>query len=77
MISLCPVPPWRNIYSHHLKDVFDDLEMHGLKLHPRKYRFFQSQVGNLGHMIYPRGLGVQKAKVEAISKVRRPIDHVT
>jgi len=77
MTSSCLMPPWRNIYSHHLQDVFDHLGVHGLKLHPRKYRFFQSQVGNLGYMIYARGLGIQKAKVEAISKVPRPIDHVS
>jgi hypothetical protein len=29
---------------------------------------------NLGHMIYPSGLGVHKAKVEAISQVPQPID---
>jgi hypothetical protein len=29
---------------------------------------------NLGHMIYPRGLGDQKAKVDAISKVPIPVD---
>jgi hypothetical protein len=28
----------------------------------------------MGHMIYPSGLGVQKAKVEAISLVPQPID---
>jgi hypothetical protein len=28
----------------------------------------------LGRMIYPRGLGDQKAKVDAISKVPIPID---
>ncbi len=71
------MPPWRNIYSHHLQDVFNHLGVHGLKLHPIKSRFFQSQVWYLGHMIYPRGLGIQKAEVEAISKVPRPIDHLS
>jgi hypothetical protein len=28
-------------------------------------------------MIYPRGLGIEKAKVEEISKVPSPIDHVS
>jgi hypothetical protein len=38
--------------------------VYGLKLHLGKCGFFQSQVGYLGHMIYPWGLGfVQKAKV--------------
>jgi hypothetical protein len=47
--------------------------VYGLKLHLGKCGFFQSQVGYLGHMIYPWGLGfVQKTKVDAISKVPKP-----
>ncbi len=51
-------------HNHHLQYVFDCLGVYGLKLHLGKCGFFQSQVGYLGHMIYPWGLGfVQKAKV--------------
>ena len=57
--------------QRHLQFVFERLRAHGLKLHPGKCRFFHTQVEYLGHMIYPRGLGVQQAKVEAISKVPR------
>jgi hypothetical protein len=46
--------------------------VHGLKLHLGKCRFFQSQVEYLSHMIYSRGLEVQKAKVDMISKVPKP-----
>jgi hypothetical protein len=28
----------------------------------------------LGHVIYPGGLGVQQAKVEAIARIPRPTD---
>ncbi len=42
---------------------------HNLKFHPSNYGFLQTQVERLNHMIYPSGLGVQKAKVEAISQV--------
>jgi hypothetical protein len=56
-------------HGHHLQDVFKRLMVHGFKLHPRKFRFFQSQVEYLSHMIYPWGLGVQKAEVDMISKI--------
>ncbi len=42
---------------------------HNLKFDPSNCGFFQTQVEHLSHMIYPSGLGVQKAKVEAISQV--------
>jgi hypothetical protein len=54
---------------HHLQEVFERFKDHNLKLHPSKCYFFQTHVEYLGHMIYPNGLGVQKAKVEAISQV--------
>jgi hypothetical protein len=56
------------------QDVFKHLGTHKLKLHLGKCRFLQSQMEYLGHMIYPRGLGDQKAKVDAISKVPILID---
>jgi hypothetical protein len=52
---------------HHLQEVFGRLKKHNLKLHLGKCQFFHTQVEYLGHMIYLGGLGVQKAKVEAIS----------
>jgi hypothetical protein len=42
---------------------------HNFKFHPSKCGFLQTQVEYLNHMIYPSGLGVQKAKLEAISQV--------
>ncbi len=60
-------------HNHHLQNVFDCLGVYDLKLHLGKCGFFQLQVGYLGHMIYPRGLGfIQKAKVDVISKVPKP-----
>jgi hypothetical protein len=61
-------------HMHHLQEVFKIFKEHNLKLHPSKCRFFHTQVEYLGHMIYPSGLWVQKAKVEAISQVPQPID---
>jgi hypothetical protein len=50
------------------------LGVHGLKLHQGKCKLSQSKVEYLGHMIYLRGLRVQKAKVDVISKVSKQID---
>ncbi len=58
----------------HLQIVFEQLKVHGLHLHPRKCNFFQESVEYLGHVIYPSGLGVQQAKVEAIACISRPMD---
>ncbi|OAE22122.1 hypothetical protein AXG93_1175s1320 [Marchantia polymorpha subsp. ruderalis] len=37
-------------------------------------KFFEEKVEYLGHVIYPDGLGVQQAKVEAIARIPRPTD---
>jgi hypothetical protein len=58
----------------HLQIVFEQLKAHGLRLHPGKCKFFQENVEYLGHVIYPGGLGVQQAKVEAIAHIPRPMD---
>ncbi len=58
----------------HLQIVFERLKAHGLCLHPRKCKFFQESVEYLGHVIYPGGLGVQQAKVEAITHISHPMD---
>jgi hypothetical protein len=52
---------------HHLQKVFNQLKENNLKFHLGNCQNFQTQVEYLGHMIYLDGLGVQKAKVEAIS----------
>jgi hypothetical protein len=54
--------------------VFERLKAHGLHLHLKKCKFFQESVEYLGHVIYPGGLGVQQAKVEAIACITRPMD---
>jgi len=58
----------------HLQIMFKRLKFHGLRLHLRKCRFFQESVEYLGHVIYLGGLGVQQAKVEAITCILRPTD---
>ncbi len=54
-------------HMHHLQVVFRRFQEHNLKFHLGKCQFLHTQVEYLGHMIYLGGLGVQKAKVEAIS----------
>ncbi len=54
--------------------MFERLKVHGLRLHPGKCKFFQESVEYLGHVIYPGGLGVQQAKVEAIARIPHPMD---
>ena len=65
-----------NVKEHqkHLTMVLNRLMEHGLKLHPSKCTFFYPQVEYLGHMIYPRGLGVLKSKVETLASIPRPKD---
>ncbi len=58
----------------HLQIVFERLKAHGLRLHPGKCKFFQENVEYLGHVIYPSGLGVQQAKLEAITRIPCPTD---
>ncbi len=59
---------------HHLREVFERLKEHNLKLHLDKCYFFHTQVEYMDHMIYPSGLGVQKAKVEVIPHVPQSIN---
>jgi hypothetical protein len=58
----------------HLADVFARLRLHGLKLHPGKYKFYCDRVEYLGHMIYPGGLGVVASKVEVVMSIPKPRD---
>jgi hypothetical protein len=58
----------------HLDIMFEQLKAHGLRLHPRKCKCFQESVEYLGHVIYPGGLGMQQAKVEAIARMSCPTD---
>ncbi len=58
----------------HLQIMFERLKAHGLRLHPRKCKFFQESVEYLGHVIYPGGYGVQQVKVEAFACIPCPTD---
>jgi hypothetical protein len=58
--------------KEHLHEVFDRLNEHNFKLYHRKCHFFHIPVEYVGHMIYLGELGLQKAKIEAISQVPQP-----
>ncbi|OAE22731.1 hypothetical protein AXG93_2035s1120 [Marchantia polymorpha subsp. ruderalis] len=58
----------------HLQIVFERLKAHGLRLHPKKCKFFQENVEYLDHVIYPSGMGVYQAKVKAIAHIPRLTD---
>jgi hypothetical protein len=58
----------------HLIEIFVRLRLHGLKLHPSKYKFYCNCVEYFGHMIYPGGLGVVASKVEVVMSIPRPKD---
>ena len=53
-------------HVRHLQAVFERLRRWGLRLHHGKCNFFHDQLAYLGHMIIPRGLGMQQAKVDAL-----------
>jgi hypothetical protein len=53
---------------NHVQEVFERFEEHNFKLHPSKCHYcFDICLENLKHMIYLKGLKVQKVKVETIS----------
>ena len=61
-------------HVRHLLAVFKRLRWWGLRLHHGKCKFFHDRLVYLGHMIIPGGLGVQRAKVDALEKIPAPVD---
>ena len=61
-------------HVRHLQTIFKRLREWGLRLHHSKCKFFHNRLPYLGHMIVPRGLGVQQAKIDALQQIRTPID---
>jgi hypothetical protein len=61
-------------HRRHMQEVFARLELHGLKLHPRKCKFYYDRIEYLGHMIIPGGLGVLSSKVAVIVSLPRAHD---
>ena len=49
-----------------LKGVFDKLEKAGLKLKPKKCKFFKTKITYLGHIVSAKGIETDPKKVEAV-----------
>ncbi|CAM6113825.1 unnamed protein product [Calypogeia fissa] len=52
----------------HLQAVLQRVRTHGLRLHPRKCKFFQEQVEYLGHVIYPGGIQSDREAIDFIAE---------
>ena len=57
-----------------MQDIFEPLQWCGLRLHHDKCKFFHDRLAYLGHMIIPRGFGMQQAKVDALQKIPTPVN---
>lgn len=64
----------KNFDEHliHLQEVFQRLKDACLKLNPEKCRFGLSQILYLGHVLSPKGMEVDKSKIDVIDTYPRP-----
>ena len=64
----------KNFSDHvqHLKQVFDRLRESGLKLHPTKCSFAQTEIKYLGHIVSSEGIAPDQEKIDAISSYPIP-----
>ena len=53
-------------HLHRLRGVFDKLEKAGLKLKPKKCKFFKTKITYLGHIVSAKGIETDPKKVEAV-----------
>ena len=53
-------------HLHRLKCVFDKLEKAGLKLKPKKCKFFKTKITYLGHIVSANGIETDPKKVKAV-----------
>ena len=61
-------------HVRHLQAIFEELWRWGLRLHNGKCKFFHDCLAYLGHMIIPKSLRMQEAKVDVLQKIPAPID---
>lgn len=59
-------------HLEHLQEVFQRLKDANLKLHPEKCRFGLSKILYLGHILSPKGMEVDKSKIDVIETYPRP-----
>lgn len=62
-------------HLNHLQEVFQRLKDANLKLHPEKCRFGLDQILYLGHVLSPKGMEVDKSKIDVIDTYPRPTSH--
>ena len=63
-VIIFSITPQEHVW--YLQAVIERLPKWGLCLHHAKCKFFHDRLPYLGHMIEPRGLGVQQTKVDAL-----------
>lgn len=64
-----------NSLEHHnqnLREVFQKLREHNLKLQPDKCEFLRNEVAYLGHIITDKGVQPNPDKIKAISEIKTP-----
>lgn len=59
-------------HDRNLKGLLHRLREKGLTLNLDKCQFDLSEIGFMGHLLSARGIGPDKSKIEAVTKVRRP-----
>ena len=59
-------------HLHHVKQVLERLQQHGLSIHPNKCEFGQSSLSFLGHLVSADGIAVLPGKVDAIREFPLP-----
>src|SRR6201999_1647154 len=59
-------------YIKALHEVFNRMRTEGLYLKPKKYTFAAEKVTMLGHIIDKEGIRTDPAKVEAVTKFKKP-----
>lgn len=59
-------------HNNNLRDVFEKLRQHNLKLQPDKCEFLRKEVAYLGHIITDKGIQPNPEKVKAISEIKIP-----
>ena len=55
-------------HLHRLRGVFDKLEKAGLKLKPKKCKFFKTKITYLGHIVSAKGIETDPKKIKAVKK---------
>lgn len=64
----------KNHHLNNLKEVFEILRKHNLKINPYKCNFFRSEVTFLGHKCTSKGLLPDEKKIDTIKNYTNPFD---